>query len=121
MAPGWLVGAGEQCVYGYKTATLPSYRGRGLSTCVVLRQHMEAFARGKVVVAYTDASNDRALVSASRLGRPRIGVVLLWGKDADARMWLSPIAREVGFTIRQDPGVDTSQTQSLALLRDREE
>ena len=110
LSAGWLVGAGPQCVYGYKTATLPDYRGRGLSTCLILHQHREAFANGKIVVAYTDATNDRALVSAARLGRPRIGLVVMWGKGADIRMWISPTARQVGFTIRRDPGEFVGKT-----------
>jgi hypothetical protein len=89
---------GKDYIYGYKAATLPQYRGKGLNTITVLyAAKMLALPTGKGVVAYIDAGNDRSLISASRAGRFDWGLAMLWMRTGRrSRIWMTPLCRKLG-------------------------
>jgi len=90
-----------QYVYGYRAHTSKQHRGKGLHAAVIRHAGTTvAGAKGKGMVAFVDASNDRSLISEARAGDLNTGVVIAWtGKRL--RYWASPLCRRVGLLLER--------------------
>lgn len=89
-------------VYGYRAHTTARHRGKGLHTAVIrYAGESVAAARGKGMVAFVDASNDRSLISEARVGHmDRTGMAIVWA-GRKLRYWASPLCRRVGFSLKR--------------------
>jgi hypothetical protein len=96
---------GSDYIYGHKANTSRRHRGKGLHTAVIRHAGRElAASRGKGMVAYIDATNDRSLVSEARVGQLQTGLVLIWLGRWKMRVWYSRICRKVGLVLHQVTG-----------------
>jgi hypothetical protein len=95
-----LLTLGPGYFYGYKANTLRLHRGKGLHAAVTTYAGRELAARnGKGMIGYVNATNDRSLTSATRSGKLRAGLAILWRGESGIRAWYSRISRRAGIQL----------------------
>lgn len=98
---------GPNYLYGHRAYTTRPHRGKGLHAAIIAHSRHVAGERGQSIVAYVDANNYRSLISESRLGRFRSGVVVISQRPGRLRYWASPLSRKVGFSLQRPPAKKT--------------
>jgi hypothetical protein len=93
---------GPRFVYGHRAYTVHRHRGKGLHAAIILYSRSVAAEQGKIVVAYIDANNHKSLISESRVGRLRSGLVVVSQHGGKLRYWATPLCRRVGLTLKQE-------------------
>ncbi len=89
------IGFGPRYLYGYKSFTAPSHRGKHLNRSgVVVAAQMLAVPQGKGLAGFVNADNVASLVAHSRVSPKYSGVVLVWPHGAQGlRVFASPGCR----------------------------
>lgn len=89
------IGFGPRYLYGYKSFTAPSHRGKHLNRSgVVIAAQMLAIPQGKGLAGFIMADNVASLLAHSRVLPKYSGVVLVWPHGAQGlRIFASPGCR----------------------------
>jgi GNAT superfamily N-acetyltransferase len=92
---------GPKFLYGHRAYTTKRHRGKGLHAAIIDYSRRVAEERGQVIVAYVDANNYRSLVSESRAGKIRSGVMVIGLWAGRLRYWASEYCRKVALTLER--------------------
>ena len=90
---------GPEYLYGHRAFTAHLHRGKGLHAAIISYSLRVAAERGQSMVAYVDANNYRSLVSESRTGPMRSGVVVISLRPGRFKYWASALSRKVGLVV----------------------
>lgn len=89
-------------LYGHRAYTTRRHRGLGLHAAIIAFSRRVAAERGQSMVAYVDANNYRSLVSESRVGVPRSGLVVISQRPGKLRYWASRLSRKTGISLQRE-------------------
>ncbi|HXC60569.1 MAG TPA: GNAT family N-acetyltransferase [Steroidobacteraceae bacterium] len=86
-------------LYGHRAYTSHRHRGKGLHAAIIAYSRHVAAQRGQSIVAYVDANNHRSLISESRIGPIRSGLVVVSLRSERLRYWASGLCRQAGLVV----------------------
>ena len=103
----------DDAAFVFQVLVLPAYRGRRLYAAIMSQMADQLQTDGiQTLVLTTEGSNHRALKAVDRMGFQKAGQASLFRLGPLCRATYPTLSSDIGFTIRQYVGDDTSARSS---------